>query len=52
MTWRLHSAIGFITPKDRLENRHLHIFADRDKKLESARHQRKLNRENQPAKVA
>jgi transposase InsO family protein len=49
---RLHSAIGFITPKDRLENRHLQIFALRDKRLESARQQRKLNRENQPGKVA
>lgn len=49
---RLHSAIGFITPQDRLQNRHLQIFADRDKKLESARQQRKLKRQNQPRKVA
>jgi transposase InsO family protein len=49
---RLHSAIGFLAPKDRLQSRHLQIFADRDKKLESARHQRKLNRENQPGKIA
>ena len=47
---RLHSALGFITPKDRLQNRHLQIFADRDKKLESARQQRKLKRQNQPEK--
>jgi putative transposase len=43
---RLHSAIGFVTPLDWLENRHLQIFAERDKKLESARQTRKLKREN------
>ena len=43
---RLHSAIGFVTPLDRLENRHLQIFADRDKKFESARQTCKLKREN------
>jgi putative transposase len=43
---RLHSALGFVTPLDRLQNRHLQIFTDRDKKLESARQTRKLKREN------
>ena len=43
---RLHSAIGFVTPLDRLENHHIEIFAERDKKLESARQTRKLKREN------
>jgi hypothetical protein len=43
---RLHSAIGFVTPLDRLENRHLQIFADRDKKLESARQTRKSKRDS------
>jgi hypothetical protein len=43
---RLHSAIGFVTPLGRLENRHIQIFAERDKKLESARQTRKLKREN------
>ena len=33
----LHSAIGYITPVDRLTGRHLQIFAARDKKLDAAR---------------
>jgi transposase InsO family protein len=37
---RLHSATGYITPADRLADRHRAIFAARDKKLESAREQR------------
>ncbi len=49
---RLHSAIGYIAPLDRLHHRHTEIFAARDKKLETARYQRKINRELQPAKVA
>lgn len=44
-TTRLHSAIGFIAPKDRLEGRHQQIHAARDKKLEDARHRRKLTRQ-------
>jgi Integrase core domain len=39
---RLHSAIGYITPADRLAARHLEIFAARDKKLDAARQNRKL----------
>ena len=49
---RLHSSIGYITPLDRLHDRHTDLFAARDKKLETARHQRKINRELQPGKVA
>lgn len=45
---RLHSAIGYIAPADRLADRHPAIFAARDKKLEAAREARKLKR-NQPA---
>jgi transposase InsO family protein len=45
---RLHSAIGYVTPADRLAGRHLTIFSARDKKLEAAREARKLKR-NQPA---
>ena len=37
---RLHSAIGYITPRDRLEGRHQIIFAERDRKLDAARLQR------------
>ena len=39
---RLHSAIGYITPKDRLAGRHTTIHAERERKLETARDQRKL----------
>ncbi|MEA3148837.1 MAG: hypothetical protein QOI53_4502, partial [Verrucomicrobiota bacterium] len=31
---RLYSAIGFVTRLDRLEDHHIEIFAERDKKLE------------------
>lgn len=41
---RLHSAIGYITPKDKLEGRESIIFATRDKKLEMARNARRLAR--------
>lgn len=40
-TTRLHSAIGFIAPKDRLEGRQTIIHQQRDKKLEKARERRK-----------
>jgi len=46
-TRRLHSAIGYITPIDKLNGRELEIFASRDKKLEQARARRKANREKQ-----
>lgn len=41
---RLHSAIGYIAPKDKLEGRENEIFRDRDRKLEAAREQRRLRR--------
>lgn len=43
-TERLHSAIGYITPKDKLEGKEGTIFKERDRKLEEARQQRKINR--------
>lgn len=43
-TVRLHSAIGYVTPKDRLENRQEDIFKSRDLKLEAAREKRKMKR--------
>ena len=43
-TVRLHSAIGYVTPKDKLEGRERAIFAERDRKLEQARERRKANR--------
>ena len=48
-TVRLHSAIGYITPQDKLLGKEKAIFAARDQKLASARLQRKINRQNQPA---
>ena len=42
---RLHSAIGFITPYDKLMGREKEIFAARDAKLEAARARRKAARE-------
>jgi transposase InsO family protein len=46
-TVRLHSAIGYVTPYDKLFGRDLAIFAARDQKLFMARERRKLNREAQ-----
>jgi transposase InsO family protein len=46
-TVRLHSAIGYLTPKAKLEGRDKVIFAERDRKLEVARQQRKEARQAQ-----
>jgi transposase InsO family protein len=43
-TVRLHSAIGYITPTDRLNGRHKAIAAARDAKLEAAREARRATR--------
>ena len=43
-TVRLHSALGYVTPKDRLEGRHQEIYAARDRKLEAAREARRQRR--------
>ena len=42
---RLHSAIGYVTPADKLAGRDLAIFAARDQKLEAARERRRKARE-------
>ena len=44
---RLHSAIGYITPKDKLAGRADEIFAERDRKLEAARIRRAQARQQQ-----
>lgn len=44
-TVRLHSAIGFVTPADMLAGRQSEIHAARDRKLEQARQQRQLCRQ-------
>jgi Integrase core domain len=45
---RLHSAIGYITPNDKLFGRAKEIHRERDHKLEAARELRKLKRRQQP----
>jgi transposase InsO family protein len=45
-TVRLHSALGYVTPQDRLEGRHTEIYATRDRKLEEAREARRQRRAN------
>lgn len=46
-TKRLHSAIKYITPKDKLEGHEQKIFANRDKKLIEAREKRAVKRQNE-----
>ena len=46
-TVRLHSAIGYVTPQDMLAGRQAEIHAARDRKLEQARSQRQLRRQQQ-----
>ena len=46
-TKRLHSSIGYITPKDKLEGREVEIFAKRKRKLQQARENRKIRRQEQ-----
>lgn len=41
---RLHSAVGYVTPTDKLEGRETEIFAQRDRKLAEARERRKARR--------
>jgi len=44
-TVRLHSAIGYVTPKDMLEGKQKQIHTQRDLKLEAARQTRQLRRQ-------
>jgi putative transposase len=46
-TIRLHSAIGYVTPHDKLAGREKEIFAARDRKLAEARQRRKTLRQTQ-----
>jgi transposase InsO family protein len=43
-TVRLHAALGYVTPADRLAGRHLEIWTERDRKLEAARERRRIAR--------
>ena len=49
---RLHSAIGYVTPADRLGGRQAEIHAARDRKLEQARQLRQLRRQQASAAAA
>jgi transposase InsO family protein len=51
-TARLHSSIGYVTPKAKLEGREQTIFRERDRKLEAAREQRRLQRKERHATLA
>ena len=46
---RLHSSLGYVTPRDKLLGREEEIFAERDRKLEEAREQRRRYRQQQRA---
>ena len=48
---RLHSAIGYVTPADKLACREAVIFAERDRKLDLARERRRAAREAARAAV-
>jgi hypothetical protein len=41
---RLHSALGYITPRDKLQGREKEIYAERDRKLDEARRRRAQRR--------
>jgi putative transposase len=49
---RLHSALGYITPADKLAGKAQAIFAERDRKLQQAREERKLKRINPPRPIS
>lgn len=51
-TERLHSAIGYVTPKDKLEGRETDIFADRKRKLAQARKRRASSHQQAGLEVA
>ncbi len=49
---RLHSAIGYVTPADKLAGRDKEIFQQRDTKLAQAREQRRKRRAGMPTEQA
>lgn len=46
-TVRLHNAIGYVAPRDKLDGRERDIFDARDRKLDAARERRRLMRQGQ-----
>lgn len=51
-TVRLHSAIGYVAPADKLAGREPAIFAERDRKLDEARARRKVARQAARTEIA
>jgi putative transposase len=51
-TARLHSALGYVTPQDKLHGKDTAIFAERDRKLAAAREARQQQRQAQRAQPA
>ena len=51
-TVRLHSAIGYVAPADRLNGRDQVIFKERDRKLEEARELRKQKRQQAYSQIS
>ena len=49
---RLHSAIGYITPADKLAGREEEIWRQRDDRLEQAREARRRRRQEQRSAAA
>ncbi len=49
---RLHSALGYVTPADKLAGREAAIFAERDRKLAAARERRATRRREAALSVA
>jgi putative transposase len=47
-TVRLHSAIGYVTPQNKLDGKDKEIHQERDRKLEEARERRRQMRQAQP----
>lgn len=41
---RLHSTLGYIAPKDKLQGREQVIFSEREEKLHAAREKRRIRR--------
>jgi len=48
---RLHSALGYVTPRAKLEGREPQIFQERDRKLEAARAARAVKRQQARSQV-
>jgi transposase InsO family protein len=46
---RLHAALGYVTPKTKLEGKEQEVFKSRDRKLEAARKVREIARANEAA---